>query len=51
MVDHQHFLPGTGHIAQAPEPVDARNINGHNQINITTHDIGVDQKPTAGQRL
>jgi hypothetical protein len=50
MVDHQHVLTGADHITQVSEPVDARNVNGHNQIDITTHGIGINQKPAAGQR-
>ena len=50
MVYHQHILAVGGHLPQAPEPVDARNVHGHNQIDIAAHGVGSNQKLAAGQR-
>ena len=50
MVDHQHVVPVAGHVAQATEPVHARNIHGHNKIDVSTHGIRIDQKLPPGQR-
>ena len=50
MVDDQQLLARTGQVAQRTEPLEARNINGHNQIDIAAHLVGTDQQITARQR-
>ncbi len=43
MIDHQHLLTGAGQRAERTQPLDARNIHGHNQIDIAAHLVRVDQ--------
>ena len=51
MVDDQHLAAGVGEITQRAEPVDARNVDGDDQIGVAAHSFGANQQMATRQRL
>ena len=51
VIDHQYLATGVGERTQRSEPVDAGDVDGHHEVAVVSHRIGIDQQMATRQGL